>query len=398
MANDTLVTSLLYEGEGVELDFKREPYRFMQASDDDKSELLKDILAFANAWRRSDAYILIGVEEVKGARSRVIGIADLLDDAALQQFVNSKTNRPVTFSYRSLSYEAKQIAVIHIPVQQRPLYLKKDYGRVRANTVYVRRGSATAIADLDEVSTMGAMHQPERRPVLDISFADPTTRRLLSKRRSAKSLILQAPPRSEIPDYVIQRSPFEFGMRSANSSYYRELVKYTSVLRAVSPFYFAISNSGGTTGTDVRVEIRCGKQAGKLLAIDQHDFPTTPRAEYNSLDFSQRVHMPRTYDVTATDTGDTWVVEGRADKVQPKATFWFQDPVYLGSASDGVVTLDVTIYCDELEQPHTDKLLIEFAAEHRKVNLDDVLELEHERFVSSAEHQRLLRQLNEDES
>ena len=34
--------------EGPTLDFKREQYRFDKASDEDKSELLKDILAFAN--------------------------------------------------------------------------------------------------------------------------------------------------------------------------------------------------------------------------------------------------------------------------------------------------------------------------------------------------------------
>jgi predicted HTH transcriptional regulator len=43
-------------------------------ADDEKSELLKDILGFANAWRRATAYILIGVKEVRGGRSNVVGI------------------------------------------------------------------------------------------------------------------------------------------------------------------------------------------------------------------------------------------------------------------------------------------------------------------------------------
>jgi hypothetical protein len=76
-----LIESLLFEEEGVELDLKQEQYRFAKASDDEKSELLKDVLAFANAWRRSDAFILIGVQDVKGGRSTVVGITDLLDDA-----------------------------------------------------------------------------------------------------------------------------------------------------------------------------------------------------------------------------------------------------------------------------------------------------------------------------
>ena len=64
--NNELFERLLYEGESTALDFKNERYRFPKATDDDKSELLKDILGFANAWRRSEAYILIGVEDVLG--------------------------------------------------------------------------------------------------------------------------------------------------------------------------------------------------------------------------------------------------------------------------------------------------------------------------------------------
>ena len=59
-----LLEQLLNEEEGSYLDFKQEQYRFEGADNREKSEVLKDILAFTNAWRRTDAYILIGVEEV----------------------------------------------------------------------------------------------------------------------------------------------------------------------------------------------------------------------------------------------------------------------------------------------------------------------------------------------
>ena len=38
---------LLWQGESPTLDFKRQQYRFDHATDEDRSELLKDILAFA---------------------------------------------------------------------------------------------------------------------------------------------------------------------------------------------------------------------------------------------------------------------------------------------------------------------------------------------------------------
>ena len=71
-----------------------------------KSELLKDILSFANSWRRTSAYVLIGVEEVKGGRSKVLGVPRHLDDANLHQFFNQKTQRAVEFNTARLESKA----------------------------------------------------------------------------------------------------------------------------------------------------------------------------------------------------------------------------------------------------------------------------------------------------
>ena len=100
-----ILERLLYEEESEALDFKAQQYPFDGARDDQKSELLKDILAFANAWRRTDAYILIGVQEVRAGRSIVRGVATHLLNQNLQQFVASKTNRPVLFSYSPVVFE-----------------------------------------------------------------------------------------------------------------------------------------------------------------------------------------------------------------------------------------------------------------------------------------------------
>jgi hypothetical protein len=151
---DLLIEALLHEDESSSLDFKREQYQFEGASDDEKSELLKDILAFSNAWRRSDAYILIGVEEVRGGRSRAIGVQSHLDDAKLQQFVNSKTQKVLRFSYQVSVVDGVEVGVISIPVQSPPFFLRKDFGRLKKDTVYTRHGSSTSIADPDEIARM----------------------------------------------------------------------------------------------------------------------------------------------------------------------------------------------------------------------------------------------------
>ena len=48
-----LLEGLLHEAEGTALDFKSSQYPFENATEAEKSELLKDILAFANSWRRT---------------------------------------------------------------------------------------------------------------------------------------------------------------------------------------------------------------------------------------------------------------------------------------------------------------------------------------------------------
>ena len=164
----TLLDALLSEEESSALDFKSQQYPFEGASDEEKAELLKDVLAFANAWRRSDAYILIGVEEVRGSRSRPLGVQRHLDDAKLQQFVNSKTQKPVEFAYQVQRVNDVDIGVIWIPVQDRPLFLQRDFGKLARHTVYLRRGSSTGTADPDEVARMAVAGKAAPTPRLTV--------------------------------------------------------------------------------------------------------------------------------------------------------------------------------------------------------------------------------------
>jgi predicted HTH transcriptional regulator len=129
--NKDLFEHLLNESESTSLDFKSEQYEFYSTDDKAKSELLKDILAFANSFRRTDAYILIGVKEVKGGQSIATGIEKHLEDSDIQQFVNSKTQKPLSFLYIPYLYESKQVGIIYIPSQQRPYFLKQDFGNLR---------------------------------------------------------------------------------------------------------------------------------------------------------------------------------------------------------------------------------------------------------------------------
>lgn len=150
-----LFESLLWMSESDSLDFKQEQYLFDGGSEDQKSELLKDILAFANSWRKTDAYILIGIKEKRGERAELLGINNHIISNNLQQFVDGKTNKPIMFTYEPFTYDGKQVAILKIPVQRRPFYLKNKYGKLEADLIYIRRGDATVKAKPDEISQMG---------------------------------------------------------------------------------------------------------------------------------------------------------------------------------------------------------------------------------------------------
>ena len=165
-----ILEGLLHEAEGASLDFKSAQYPFENAHDGEKAELLKDILAFANSRRRTTAYILIGVEEVKGGRSIVVGVERHLDDASLHQFVNGKTQRPVEFNYQVIQIEETTIGVIEIPLQKRPIYLKSRIDGLGAHVVFIRDGSSTRAATPEEIAKMGAEEVISGTPLLEPKF------------------------------------------------------------------------------------------------------------------------------------------------------------------------------------------------------------------------------------
>lgn len=89
MLTDDLLDQLRFKGEGSDLDYKAERYPFVGATDEAKSELLKDILAMANAHRDGTAYILIGFKESQPHPAETVGVPaeGAIDDSRIQQFV-----------------------------------------------------------------------------------------------------------------------------------------------------------------------------------------------------------------------------------------------------------------------------------------------------------------------
>lgn len=369
--NDQLIEELLNDDESTTLDFKRDPYPFAGASDEEKSELLKDLLAFANAWRSREAYILIGVEEVKGGRSIVVGITGHYDGADFQKFVNSKTNRPIEFSYREYPFEGKNIGVFMIPVQERPLYLKMKFGRLSKDIVYVRRGSATDIAGIDEIARMGAASIARREvPTLRLQFGDSHRRVELGTLMTVMCKVLQFPPLNDIPDYTKSAGVWLVDPRS-NRNYYRELMQYVVLRTWHQPIGFALRNTGSVLLVNARIELTVPRDDRLNLTLDE-ELPAVPST--NSLDkaLPNIRGMLRQNEPSLVTQAESWQVTLPMGSVQPQAVV-YSESIYIGSGTARTISIDATIYADNLAEPVRTKLMVECQITTEQLTIEQLM-------------------------
>ena len=365
---DASIEALLYEDEGSTLDFKQEQYRL--DTDDEKGELIKDILAFTNAWRHADAYIVIGVEDNPGGRARILGVTHHLRDADLQQLVNSKTNQPITFSYRSERVDGKNIGVLHIPVQNRPRFMTRAFGRLHPDTVYLRRGSSTAKARPDEVARMGAAITPQSSPSLAVQFASVSGREPKGDFLKLEGTFINISDVDQIPDFKEEGS-------LTNTQYYRQIVLYEWSRLLCNRVQFAITNSALILALDIRVELTIRSQT--TVVFDENTWPKEP-ARYISVTAKRPKSLAEDLDsshieVEELDSGIR-IVKITISKVQPKQTVWIDSSLYLGVKSSETILLDGMIWADNISSPQSCDLSVEFATTEREMKWEEFL---HER-------------------
>jgi hypothetical protein len=371
------IANLLYEEEGSSLDFKSAQYHFYDASEAEKSELLKDILAFSNAWRRTDAFILIGVMKQSGEKGIVIGIKDHLADADIQQFINDKTNRPVDFSYHACQLEGKGVEVIQIHMQERPTYLRKRYVSLDARAVILRRGSSTAIASPEEVASMGAADsQPSpQNPVLDIVFLNATTLEPVGKDLSIEVCNVAMPDEGSIPDYGSFSWPFSGGAihhdSTSNRSYYRDIAAYVVDKRGLHELTIQVENHSDITAHDVTMQI-CVEDRGRTLRfMDQEAVPDAPSTDF--LYSLAGIGMGVGYHGYGTRRlPDSWVIDYSVGKIQPQADAQIPG-LYVGAGRHCRITLACRLFADNLPTPLQQDLHVAVAVSRSVMSLEELL-------------------------
>ena len=366
----SLLENLLHQEEGPALDFKQEQYPFDNADIGMKAELLKDILALANSWRLTTAYILIGVKEVKGGRSEIIGVKDHLDDANLHQFVNSKSQRPVEFSYRPFRSEGVEIGVVQIPLQERPIYLTRRFGGLGEHAVFVRDGSAVREATPDEIAKMGAEQVLSGTPQFSLEWADPDNGKILPSPHTVRSLVLEPllPPQTFAP-----RRPYGLGPDFfANPDYSQEIIACTAERNLLTSLGFWLRNDGGIAGKQILFTGYMAKLDGLVVQERLDDLPSPNR----DLRLMRIDHFaPRRDEGPSTSIAefdDGWGVVVDFGDLRPGDEVWMGSTFFVGSTHPGVIRLQGELRGDNVPEPVKTELEIHVDVERRPMAIDDV--------------------------
>ena len=352
--NSSIIETLLYEDEGPSLDFKREQYEFDKADNATKSELLKDVLAFANSWRRTTAYILIGVIEKKGGRCEVVGISKDLDDAKLQQFVNAKTQRPVVFSYRTFIIGSVPIGVIEIPVQERPVYLTSSYGKLEKEKVYIRRGSSTATASPDEIIKMGVFGLENTPPKLVLEWADLEKHRVLASPCILETVFLDP----QLPENTFEnRGAASAGFLSRtydNRNYSKEVIEFTFLTKFYRRLGFLLHNEGETVAKRVRFVGSVANET-QVMISDWEDRPVRPHRNsllgIHSLVKPLAEQFRKSPDPCVRKFEKFWEITIDFGDVRPHDEIWTTSPILVGATRRGAILLEGELRGDNLPKP-----------------------------------------------
>jgi hypothetical protein len=334
--------------------------------------LLKDILAMANSWRKVPAYILIGVDAEADQSPNVVGINSHIDDAALQQFVNDKTNRTIRFSYQRATLSGKTVGVIEIPVQKRPFYLRTDFASLRRNIVYFRRGSSNTEATPDEILKMeesAALGGGD----LKVEFADAEKRRRLGTSLSIECGAIAVENEDNLPDYDPRPSSGFYipAIDRPNTDYYRELVAYVKAQMLLKKIALTVTNDGSLSAQSIRVEFVIPDATREWEFCDTYEYVDRPPDKTSLGIFSHGIKPILANREPGCDieySEGNWHLNFDLKDLQPQRTLSPGVEFYAGCRRSSTLTLTGRVFAAGL--PHSGTCELTLVAQTKTVSTD----------------------------
>jgi hypothetical protein len=332
MINENNIEELCLKGESETLDYKREQYKF--SNDKEKSELLKDVLALANAWRDKNAYILIGVSE-KDGKGEIEGIQsnDIFDDANIQQFINSKTNKKIPFGCYTVNCKKAIVQVIEIKdcINERPFYSIKDFGNVKKDIVKIRRGTSTGDASPDETAKMGEAKIAKMQPSIESQISSAGSEEYSTKEISlhTKDVSFEKHQATSNTNDPLRNL---LGIYSEIST--KDKQKWMEECFSICSINLRLKNISEVQAKDLRIETKIVDASMQIEKLD--DLPSKPQkgpfvAVNQNFSAKNFIH--------------------RGVNIHPQDTYEEERIMYLRPEKSGTATLIVTIYGQDLRKP-----------------------------------------------
>lgn len=150
-----LEEAIRYEGESTNLDFKATIYKA------DKSEdLIKDIMAMANANSDQDRHIVVGVKHYPSNERYILGVEEFIDDATYHQLIHSNIEPEINFEYFAYTIDDKKVGVFRIFNCDNPPYMmKRDGAKLKRGDSFIRKGTSTMRLMRSDIDRMFAKKQ-----------------------------------------------------------------------------------------------------------------------------------------------------------------------------------------------------------------------------------------------
>lgn len=388
MISDEELEQLRYKGESTDLDFKQAQYPFSGATDHQKSELLKDILAMANAYRTGPGYILIGFKDQAPYPAEIVGIAasDHIDDAVLQQFVRSKVDPSLEFQYEERLFDGKHVAILTVPKQARPFAPNKDYGKIKKNAVYVRRGSSTAEASMSEISKMAVADAGSSKAARVDLRIDTEKNEPLPSHLTMTFLEFDVLPDYDEESWLDMGNGFGMRMpstRIVNHDYYRDGAKYYATASRTVLVRLSLANLSDFALEEVKLELSCSAPQRQSIQISRSDeLPQEPTKDLMGRvlrvqQFRERVSIDRRAKEPVCHVFLGTLRPGEIGKAETD--------VALLPTGPGDYIISVRVLAKEITKPIVKDRAIAIEGEVRRIGQEDLMSLLHGEHLDEGE-------------
>lgn len=161
-----VIDLIIAQDENDQVDFKEEFY-----AKEKKSELIKDIVSFANNTKPRDKYIVFGIENDSWIPTG-INKSSLPDISEINDLLHMYVEPFIDVEIGHFEYQRVTIGFIRIPHDSlnRPYVIAKEYSKnkvtsLRKGEIYIRKGATNFICDRSDLDNIY-----DSRGSLDINF------------------------------------------------------------------------------------------------------------------------------------------------------------------------------------------------------------------------------------